>query len=240
MSFVPYEAQACADLNLYCDSTPWSQLQIMVLPYVAIGSDLIDTLKILKAEGASVFSPTPGKGSWPSLSKDGRYSDSFNESTLGAIREHLNWQGQVLPSERFRRSAARYENYLVLSGALDQCHEVDRSRFRFLYKSSDALEELCRKRGEIGRTLFQFFEEKGLDLATTGGITTTLRLVRQGRQIGAPKESQNHLKEGDGTTPQAAARVYFQYLGAREQFKLALFYVGPHPTDDIDRSITVE
>ncbi|WP_148650212.1 hypothetical protein [Lysobacter capsici] len=240
LNFVPFEAQACADLNTHCDTVAWSQLQIIVLPYVSVGPDLSDTVEIVKAEGATVYSPTPGTGRWPALSPDGRYTSDFNNDTYAALLEHLNWQGLAMPSERFERSANRHTNYLIMPGALAQCNAVDPSRFRFLYKSGDALEEFCRKRGAIGKTLFHFFEEKGLDLATTGGITTVLRLMRQGRQLGAAQRSQIHLKEGDATTPQAAARIYFQHLDENGQFRLALFYVGPHPDCDIDRSIDLE
>lgn len=238
LNFVPYEAQACADLEAYCDDEEdWSQLEIIQLPYVAITSDLAEVVEIFREVGAKVVSPTPGTARWPATSADGRYGVNFNSDVYAAILEHLKWRGRALPSERFQRSADRYADYLIMAGALDSCDEIDPVRFRFLYDSGEALEEFCRKRGVMGKPLFHFFEEKGLDLATTGGITTTLRLMRNGRQLGSAYDSQNHLKDGDGTTPQAAARIYFQYLDKDGQFRLLLFYVGPHPDSDIDRSI---
>lgn len=237
LRFIPFEAQACSDLETYCDTVDWSQLRIIVLPYIAAAADLVDTVEVLRAEGASVFSPTPGDGYWPEIVASGRYGGQFNNAVFEAIVQQLQWQGQALPRERFERSAARYPDYLVMPGALDLCDTVAPSRLRFLNKSSEALELICRRRGDLGKTLFHFFEERGIDLAPTGGITTILRLKNGARQIGAALRSEMHLKEGDATTPQAAARIYFQLIDRDNKFRLALFYVGPHPDNDIDRSI---
>lgn len=240
LNFVPYSAQARADLDAYCDTVDWSSLQIIQLPYVPIETELLDTVELLQKEGATIVSPTPGMGGWPAIDPNGRYGGAFNNEIYTALLEHLGWQAQALPSERFERSRDRYPDYLIVHGALDVCNTVDKSRFRFLYEAGDALEEFCRKRGGINQSLFAFFEERGLDLATTGGIRTTLRLMQNNRQVGAPLHEKIHLKEGDHTTPQAAARIYFQYLDRNGQFRLILFYVGPHPDSDIDRAIPWE
>ena len=237
LAFIPFEGQAVADLNAFCDDVPWSDILVLVLPYVQIGQELQDTIDIIRSGGGLVLTPDLSRPEWPPVLANGRYVGAFNERLYTAIIGQLGWLGVAPPSSRFERSARRFPDYIIMPGALDRCDEVHSSRFRFLLASAEGLEEFCRKRGEIGVTLASFFEKKGIEVAQSGGITTVLRLIENGKQLGAAYKSQMHLKQGDATTPQAAASIYFQHIDKDGHFKLILMYVGPHPDQDIERTI---
>ncbi|HFE45625.1 MAG TPA: hypothetical protein ENJ18_09030 [Nannocystis exedens] len=40
-----------------------------------------------------------------------------------------------------------------------------------------------------------------------------------------------HLKEGDKTTRESAARIYFERVEVAGEVKVLVFYLGPHPDD---------
>src|SRR3546814_172503 len=102
-------------------------------------------------------------------------------------------------------------------------------------QSSTLLEQFCRKKGRLNQTLSSLFQAKNITLAQSGGMQTTIRLVKNGRQLGQALTSNLHVKDGDGTTPHAAPRIYFQHLDKDEQFRLFLLYVGPHSDHVIDK-----
>src|SRR3546814_19862792 len=43
--FVPFEGQACADLESFSQGCNWDQLTVVVLPYVPIGTHLKESLR---------------------------------------------------------------------------------------------------------------------------------------------------------------------------------------------------
>lgn len=238
LCFVPFESQVCVDLEAFADNVGnWGELKVIVLPYLPVGEMINETLKILREGGAKVVEPSPDGVHWPQISEGGVPEGTFNDELYSAICRELTWTGELTPLLRFERSAQRYPDYKIMGGALDRCLQVHQIRWRFLARCCEALEEICKKSGEIKGTLEDFFEKKGIALAQTGGITTILRLMRAKKQIGSPIESNVHLSEGNATTPQAAARIYFQLLSRDRKFRLLLFYVGPHPDRNIDREL---
>src|SRR3546814_19943505 len=65
--------------------------------------------------------------------------------------------------------------------ALDRCDEVHVSRHGFLKQSSTLLEQFCRKKGRLNQTLSSLFQAQNITLAQSGGMQTTIRLVKNGR-----------------------------------------------------------
>jgi len=234
--FIPFEGQASADLEAFSDSCNWDQLQVVVLPYVPIGSKLQECLDVLHVNGAQLMEPAAGAGGWPTAGVQQAQSVNFNDDLFDALCAALGWSHEVPPSDHFLKAARRLKDYVIFGDALDRCDEVDNSRHSFLKQSSALLEHFCRKKGRLNQTLASFFEAKSITLAQSGGLQTTIRLVRDGRQLGGPLISNLHLKDGDATTPQAAPRIYFQHMEKDDQFRFFLLYVGPHSDHVIDKS----
>src|SRR3546814_4806231 len=99
---------------------------------------------------------------------------------------------------------------------------------------------LFRSKCRLNQTLSSLFQAQNITLAQSGGMQTTIRLVKNGRQLGQALTSNLHVKDGDGTTPHAAPRIYFQHLDKDEQFRLFLLYVGPHSDHVIDKDYRSE
>ena len=114
----------------------------------------------------------------------------------------------------------------------DKCDDIHHTRHRFLKTSAELLEKFCKKRGAVQMGLASYFGDRGVDLATTGGVKTTIYLMKSDRII-EKRSSNMHLKEGDATAPIACPRIYFQHLDRDQQFRLFLLYVGPHPPKDL-------
>src|SRR3546814_14735307 len=124
-----------------------------------------------------------------------------------------DWSSDVCSSD--------LKDYVIFDAALDRCDEVHVSRHGFLKQSSTLLEQFCRKKGRLNQTLSSLFQAQNITLAQSGGMQTTIRLVKNGRQLGQALTSNLHVKDGDGTTPHAAPRIYFQHLDKDDQFRRA-------------------
>lgn len=233
--FIPFEAQASADLDAFADGCNWERLTVIILPYVPIGARLQASLEVLHDNGARLIAPAAGVDGWPVTGPAQPLGGTFNDDLFEVLCGALGWNPAVPPSEYFLKVAQRLKDYIIFNGALDRCDEVHASRHDFLKQSCTLLEQFCRKKGQLNQTLASFFQAKNITLAQTGGMETTIRLLRDGRQLGEPLVSNMHLKDGDGTTPQAAPRIYFQHLSKDDQFRLFLLYVGPHSDHVIDK-----
>lgn len=234
--FVPFEGQACADLETFSENCNWDQLKIVVLPYVALGTQLQECLDVLRENGAQLIVPAAGINGWPVTGAPHALGGNFYDELFDALCAALAWNPEIPPSEYFIRASRRLKDYVIFNDALVRCDEVHVSRHGFLKQSSALLEQFCRKKGRLEQTLASLFQAQNITLAQSGGMQTTIRLVRDGRQLGQALSSNLHVKDGDGTTPQASPRIYFQHLDKDEQFRLFLLYVGPHSDHVIDKS----
>src|SRR3546814_6053103 len=68
--FVPFEGQACADLESFSQGCNWDQLTVVVLPYVPIGTHLQESLEVLHENGAQLIAPAAGVDGWPVRSEE--------------------------------------------------------------------------------------------------------------------------------------------------------------------------
>lgn len=233
--FVPFEGQACADLEAFSQGCNWDHLKVVVLPYVPIGAQLQESLEVLHENGAQLIAPAAGIDGWPVMGAPHVSGGAFNDELFDALCAALSWNPEIPPSEYFLKAARRLRDYVIFDNALDRCDEVHVSRHGFLKQSSTLLEQFCRKKGRLDQTLASFFQVHNIELAQSGGMQTTIRLIKNGRQLGQALTSNLHVKDGDGTTPQAAPRIYFQHLDKDEQFRLFLLYAGPHSDHVIDK-----
>ncbi|KRG85320.1 hypothetical protein ABB34_08080 [Stenotrophomonas daejeonensis] len=234
--FNPPSEQAIGDLERFADVHDWTSLTVVALPYVGWPEGMNDVLELLAANGAQVIRPQLGQGDWPPRLVGQRAEDDFTNDVRLALFQELGWQVTASPAERFRRSAEKLADYIIVGAALDRCDEVHTSRHPFLKRSAEMLDKFCRKKGRLGMTLEDYCRDKRIGVAHSGGISTCIRLMKGVKQL-ERFDSNLHLKEGDGTSETAAARIYFQHLDRNEQFRLFLLYAGPHPSADIDQKV---
>lgn len=233
--FTPPSGQCVADLTNFAMEQDWRNLTVVVLPYVALPPQMKPELQALAEEGVTVVRPIRGENGWPLRLVSQEEEDDFTGEVYRALIDLLGWgAAPPSPAERFLKSARRLVDYEILGNALRTCDEVHHSRHRFLKTSAELLEKFCKKRGAIDMPMAAYFQDRGIDLAISGGIETTICLVKGGRLV-HKQVSNDHLKEGDGTTPIASPRIYFQRLDRHDQFRLYLLYVGPHPAKDVER-----
>ena len=228
---LPHPSQAVHTVRSYIDKfDDLSDVSILVLPYAPIPDDLKNELDALNALGGNLRSPVPGANDWPAFRKrKKRDSDHiFDRELYERITSIVcSRQAAELPSVYFGRLQTDHSRLLIADGVLGLCDSVAPHRYEFMRVSVDALVEILQVGGSVG-AMQEFFSARGLTLAQSGGISTTIRVIRAGSVL--LKETSNmHLKQGDSTTPQSAARIYFQPFSIDAEYYIAITYAGPHP-----------
>ncbi|MBD9414097.1 hypothetical protein IB234_05940 [Pseudomonas sp. PDM16] len=209
---------------------------VIVLPYAPLPDDLVTELDTFVELGGHVEYPQAGTDGWPELQKRQKPDTAFLNTLHRKLCEALLDNDSTLPSEYFRTLSADCDTFIITEGALDLCDMVAPHRYPFLKNAADALLELVSI-GTEGR-VDDFFRQRGITHAQTGGITTTLEVTCPGEIIRCTP-SNVHLKQGDHTTPQAAVRIYYQDFLYCGRNYIAVVYAGPHPSADINRRHTL-
>lgn len=129
------------------------------------------------------------------------------------------------PSEAFSEALLDCDNFILATNALANADSIHERRWPFV---NDA----CRllRRHAQGESLgpFREWEAKyGVEFAANGRVT--YRCVLPNRQHS--KASAWHLKDGDNTSADDAARIYFDVLNISGTERVIVFYAGPHPAD---------
>jgi len=235
LQLLPDPSDAVHSLKAYYDqfSENYENAFVVVLPYAPIPVDVDGELLVLEEFGAEIVYISEGQDGWPVLAKKTRPDTRFLNEVFQQLMLEILGEEDVLPSDYFRSVAEKNPNFLIIKGALDTCDQVAEHRREFLKMAADALSKFIDKGGRVGR-IDAFFGTMGLDHAQTGGINTTLSVFKEGRRI-YHKSSNTHLKQGDNTTPQAAARIYYHEFSLEERCYVAVLYAGPHPETDICR-----
>jgi len=140
-----------------------------------------------------------------------------------------------VPSEAFLEAVASQPGFRSANEALDRADEIDERRYPFANKAARALADYAAAGARAPAGLPQFFAERGVAFATGGDVTVSYTVHRGGNKV-ATRTAQWHLKEGDRTTPDDAARVYFH---THDEFVL-LFRCGPHPAGDFSVSVSID
>ena len=217
----------------------YEQASVFVLPYAPIPLDLQDDLDTLEVVGGSVRYFHQACNGWPSLHpKKPKLDQPFVDAVYTLLICAVVGEQQaevVLPSEHLRQAMAGNPELIVVGDAAELCDEVSPGRYPFLISAIDAFVELIRRKGDAGCELERFFAQSNLTLAQSGGITVDLDILSGGRSV--RKHSCNtHLKKGDATTPQVAARVYYDFWLHENVFRVFLLYIGPHPERNLTRT----
>lgn len=235
MQLLPDPSDAVHKFKAYYDQfgENYEDALVIVLPYAPIPITVDDELTILEELGGEIVYVSQGVNDWPILAKKSRPNTQFlNQVFRQIIIEIFNEENEK-PSDYIRNIAEKNPNIIIIKGALDTCDQVAKHRHEFLKKSVDALCKFVEENGQVGR-IDAFLRGLGLEHAQTGGISTKLTVLKNGKLV-HQKTTNTHLKQGDRTTPQAAARIYYQEFYLDNQCYVAVIYVGPHPENDITR-----
>ncbi|MNH16136.1 hypothetical protein D3C79_757660 [compost metagenome] len=180
-----------------------------------------------------------GCSGWPSLEvKRPKLDQAFLDAVYRLLTAGVAGEQEpevVLPSEHLRQAIAENPELIVTGDVATLCDEVSQGRYPFLIQAINAFVELIRCKGEAKDGFESFFTQRRLLHAQSGGITVDLEVFSGGRCV--HRHSCNtHLKKGDGTTPQAAARIYYDFWLNDGVFRVFLLYMGPHPDRNISRA----
>lgn len=137
------------------------------------------------------------------------------------------------PSDAFRSAAGRTPLLVLHPDALNAADDLAKHRWQFATLGADLL-----ARYALGESLGPLREWKpayGIDFATNGRVVFKYKGLcgseaRDGR-------TEWHLTEGNNTTREGAARIYFGRVEFASGARIVVFYVGPHPQDG-ERSVS--
>lgn len=154
------------------------------------------------------------------------------------LREWLVPNGHVSvayekPSAILIAAAARSPNLIIHPDALYYADQLVEHRWRFVTASADLLARYAS--GEQLGALRDWKQNFAVDFAANGPVSfkyewTHVSECRKGR-------TEWHLKEGDNTTRESAARIYFDRVEFSKGARVVVLYVGPHP-DNGERKLT--
>lgn len=222
-------------------SADYRDLHILVLPYASIPQECIVDLKVAEEMGAQVSYVDPSSdATWPGHSRRKPANHEFYTTVSNNISAYLQ---SIIPAiqesltEFINRIAAEYETFFLAEKSIDDCEKVAPHRQAFIRKAVDALANVA-KHG-LNTRFDDHCRELGLHHAQTGGAKFTLTF--SGSK--GPAEAitcQTHLKQGDKTSREAAARVYYHLLDIESTRYAILLYAGPHPDSDQKCRVTLE
>lgn len=238
LRLLPHSNVAAAKLGEYISALEnYQDAKVLVLPYTNIPDDVKDELSALKELSGDATYVFAGKDGWPQYTHKTKLDEAFLNEIFRCIKE-LFFPGPaapaVRPSQYFERVAEENGRLIITDNSLANCDEVAPHRYKFMIRAADALSLFLSDSDATGR-IEEFVGNKGLIHAQSGGIRTTLRVMREGHCIHS-ETTQTHLKQGDHTTRPAAARVYYQLFSIENRQHIAILYAGPHPEDDLTRT----
>lgn len=211
--------------------------EVYILPYAPLPHDVETELEAMVEMGANVYDFEMEVDGWPYLHiPRPKVTESFLDALFDALMHALVEDAPEPPLSQHVEKASAASSRLVLIGdAIALCDEIPDHRHGFVTTAMEAFVDLVEGNG-CGVGLDQFFKARNLHFAKTGGIQTKLAISVNGKLI-RDEIHHTHLKSGDHTTPQAAARIYFQSFIHEQLLWIFLIYVGPHPEANITRKI---
>lgn len=232
---LPHPSDAIHHLRSYIDRV--DSPNIVVLSYAPLPVEVaIELGAVADLYGGGVRIVDSQESNWPRFSRKSGFNQKFLNELFDALEIALFGSKKVvLPSEHLQLLSAETPRLIIANGALDSCEEVAHFRRSFIINSANALRDLCARNGMVG-PLSEYFSSRGLDFASTGGSTTKLEVFRGNERL-YYESSNYHLKQGDSTTPQAAARVYFQAFSLGGDYYVVVLYCGPHPKGDFSNVV---
>jgi hypothetical protein len=237
-ALIPHPGSAVQAVQAYAEKTAdWTDLHVIVMPYAEVPKELDGELDVLIDGGAKVVRAVNGQSGWPHVQKRKR----ADAATIEQIRQRL-WaeipvgdaevEEEVLPSEYFRQVCDSNPQVIIVEQVYETCDLVEPLRRDFLKRAVEALAEFARD-GSNGR-IDAFFRQRQLTHAQNGPNESTLEL-RFGEKVALKETVQAHLKQGDATTPQGAARLFYHHTIVEGARYVIVTYAGPHPEGSFTR-----
>lgn len=240
LQLMPKPEVAVTLLRQYYESLDggFENAEVYVLPYAPVPGDVEDELETMVEMGAQVYDFEMEVDGWPYLHiPRPKVTESFLDAVFDALMHAL--VDEIAPdpplSQHIAKAVASSPRLVLIGDAIELCDGLPDYRQGFVTSAMEAFVELVAGNG-CGVGLEEFFKTRNLHFAKTGGIQTKLKISVNGKVI--RDEVHNlHLKSGDRTSPQGAARIYFQMLNHEQLLWIFLLYVGPHPDTNITRTI---
>jgi hypothetical protein len=132
------------------------------------------------------------------------------------------------PSEAFALACQKERRLVLHPNALACADEIAQHRWPFVTRSAELLVRYAN--GAIGGSLREVKSTHGVEFAVNGRVSFEYTVTFNG--LTEEGRTEWHLKEGDRTTRESAARIYFSRVSFPSGLYLVVvFYVGPHPED---------
>lgn len=212
--------------NYYNAADDYGPLHVVELPYARVPDEVVaevEEIKALRSEAGHQPWPTVA---WPHQLEFKRHADFLD--TLFWTLEKLLFPSELDAVAIINRIAASTDRLIIPRGALEACARVPSHRHVFIESAMCALRDYALLDGEVG-TLDEFFKGRGLKYAKSGGDLECEYVVRVGGKCCHRSTTEDHLKDGDGTTAAAAVRIYFQFFVMDGKTFAAVLYAGDHP-----------
>ena len=138
------------------------------------------------------------------------------------------------PSAAFLAAARRSSLLVLHPDALMSADELVEHRWEFATLGANLLARYAS--GDSLGPLRDWKGDHGVDFAANGRVSYKYRATC-GTDV---RDSRTgwHLKEGDNTTRESAARIYFARVDFNSGARVVVFYVGPHP-DNGERAVSI-
>ncbi|WP_316153663.1 hypothetical protein [Cupriavidus sp. BIC8F] len=238
---IPYPGEAVNALRDYADSLDdFRDAHVIVMPYAEMPDELDGELGVLVDSGATVVRAVSGEDGWPPIQKKTKADPALLEQMRQRLwREipvvQVDADEPTLPSEYFRQVCDANPQVIIVEQVYETCDLVEPIRREFLNRAIEALAEFARD-GSDGR-IDAFFRQRRLMHAQNGPNESTLEL-RFGEVLVLNETVQAHLKQGDATTPQGAARLFYHHTIVGGIRYVIVTYAGPHPEGNFKRVST--
>jgi hypothetical protein len=131
-----------------------------------------------------------------------------------------------LPSEAFASVASA--TLILAKDALSKADRITIRRYDFAIRAASALAAFAGQR-EVPEGLSKFFKDRDLDFAVNGPTLATYDVIKNGAVV-SKLSTEWHLKEGDMTSQEDAARIYFHSATVDGTWYVFVLWCGPHPT----------
>lgn len=210
---------------------------ILILAYADFPEECRLELEAAEAMGAKIeYADTDSVKPWPRLSRRIKPDSVFHQKLTSRMQEFLLGvgDGDCLLSEYVLRLAKVNANFIIAASALDTCDDIDPTRHDFVRKAVNTIAEAATN-GLTSR-FDQHCATQGLHHAQSGGSKFTVR-IEDGSFLIEKLSCYTHLKSGDATSPQAAARIYYTFYEYKDIRYAALLYAGTHPEGEFKRTI---
>lgn len=138
------------------------------------------------------------------------------------------------PREAFLAAARRSSALVLHPDALTDADKLVEHRWRFAEAGANLLARYAA--GEQLGALREWKQNFAVDFAANGRVIFEYSWTYKGEYRNG--RTAWHLKEGDNTTRESAARIYFARVEFSRGPRVVVFYVGPHP-DDGERTLTL-